>query len=239
MRVCGLTITCLFLIACLLGCKGMHSRPEGVPSSAVWVDNTFVDCSVEMQSRANHCTVYEDDSGDVLADGLFVLNSSHMAAEKSELHYAAFSGRGIYLDDLRILVQRTASQRDPSHRIIDERLKTLAASGGTAAVDCTNVRASGRTDAPGECALSAFANRKPFWIRFYEPGTAWYVYSGYASDADGNVYFVLYHHGDWIGYGDSDGQVMDDNQTFVVKCPKPTILTKTKNGALTCAQPVV
>lgn len=238
MRLYLLTVVCPFLFACLLGCSGTHSRPESVPSSAIWVDNTFVDCSVETQSRANRCTVYKGDRGDVLADGLFVLNTSHMAAEKSELHYAAFGERGIYLDDLRILVQRTASQRDPSHRIIDERLKTLAASGAAPAVDCTNVRVPGRTDAGAECALSAFANKKPFWIRYYEPGTAWYVYSGYASTADGTVYYVFYHHGDWIGFGDSDGKMMDDNQTFVVKCPKPTILTKTKNGALTCAQPV-
>jgi len=239
MRAYLLAVAYSCLIACLCGCTGRHTRPEGVPSSAVWVDNTFVDCSVDAQSRANHCTVYKGDNGDVLADGLFVLNSSYMAAEKSELHYAAFGERGIYLDDLRILVQRTASQRDPSHRIIDERLKALAASRGTAAVDCTNVRASGRTEAPAECALSAFANRRPFWIRYYEPGPTWYVYSGYAGNADGTVYYVFYHHGDWIGFGDSTGQMMDDNRTFVVKCPKPTILSKTKDGTLACAKPVV
>src|SRR5580693_5565212 len=109
MRASWSTITGLFLIVCLLGCKGTHSRPASVPSSAVWVDRAFVDCSVERQSSADHCTVYKDDTGEILAEGLFVLKTSHLAAEKSELNYAAFGERGIYLDDLRILVQRTAS----------------------------------------------------------------------------------------------------------------------------------
>jgi len=82
--------TLLFLIVCLLGCKEMHSRPGGVPPSAVWADNVFIDCFVETHDKANRCTVYKDTTGEILADGLFVLNSSHRAADKSELHYAAF-----------------------------------------------------------------------------------------------------------------------------------------------------
>jgi hypothetical protein len=31
---------------------------------------------------------------------------------------------------------------------------------------------------------------------------------------------------------------MDNNQTLVVACPKPTILRKMKNGELTCGRPV-
>jgi hypothetical protein len=204
----------------------------------VWVDNTFVDCSVDTQARANRCTVYKDDTGEILADGLFVLKSSYLAAEKSELHYAAFGERGVYLDDLRILVQRTASPRDPSHRIIDERLKTLASEGGTDALDCTTVTTPGNADGPTECALSAIAGRKPFWVRYYEPGTAWFVYSGFAGNRDGTVYVVLYSHGDWVGIGDTQGRTMDNNQTLVATCPKPTILSRMENGMLTCSKPV-
>jgi hypothetical protein len=237
MRVSWSSFTWPFLIVCLFGCKGTHSRPASVPSSAVWVDNTFVDCSVERQSSADHCTVYKADTGEVLAEGLFVLKSSYLAAEKSELHYAAFGERGIYLEDLRTLVQRTASLRDPSHRIIDERLKTLASKGRTDVLDCTKMTTPGKADEPTECALSAFADRTPFWVRYYDPGTAWFGYSGFACDGDGTVYSVFYCHGDCVN-GDSQGQMMDNSQTLVVTCPKPTILSKMKNGVLTCGRSV-
>jgi hypothetical protein len=239
MRASWSTLTWLCLIVCLLGCKGTHSRPASVPSSAVWVDNTFVDCSVERQSSADHCTVYKDDTGEILAEGLFVLKSSHLAAEKSELHYAAFGERGIYLDDLRILVQRTASLRDPSHRIIDERLKTLASKGGTDVLACTNT-AAGKADVYTECALSAFARGRPFWVRYYQPdGPACFVYSGFAGNGSGTVYSVFYSHWDCVEIEDTQGgQVMDNNQTLVVVCPKPTSLRKMENGELTCGGPV-
>src|SRR5713226_624837 len=92
------------LCACSLGCSGNHPRPASVPVSAVWVDNTFIDCSVEKQSRANRCTVWKDDTGEILADGLFVLNGSHRAADTSELHYVGFGNGVILLADAQTLV---------------------------------------------------------------------------------------------------------------------------------------
>jgi hypothetical protein len=232
-------------MVCLSGCKGKHFRPASVPSSAVWVDNTFVDCSVDTQSRTNRCTVYKADTGEILADGLFVLNSSHFAAEKSELHYIAFGERGIYLEDLRILEQLTASQRDPSHRIIDERLKTIASKGGKDVSDCTNVTTPRRNDASAKCALSAFADRRPFYVRYYLQYPNSFGYMGIAGDADGNVYgvqyssrHVLWGTGDVVDIPPSEGQIFDDDHGYVLPCPKPTILSKAKNGTLTCARPI-
>jgi hypothetical protein len=224
------TFICVLLIVCLLGCKEMRSPPAGVPSSAVWADNAFVDCSIETQSDANRCTVYSD-RGQILADGLFVLNSSHSAAEKSELRYIGFGERGIYLEDLRILEQRTATQRDPSHRVIDNRLKILASKGGLEPADC-NANAAGATDVDTECALKAFAAKRPFYLRYYWQDAYSWGYRGIAGDADGNVYEAWYHYGpvSAVRIGDSGGPVLP--------CPKPTILSKTKDGKLTCARPI-
>jgi len=239
MRACRSALICVLPMVCLLGCKRTHSRPAGVPPYAIWVDNVFVDCSVEKTPNADRCAVYNDDTGEILAEGDFVLKSSHAGAEKSELRYVAFGEQGIYLSDLRILVQRTASLRDPHHRVIDERLKTLASKGGAVVLDCTNTTTQGKVDAVTECALSAFIGKRPFWVRYYEPGTAWFVYSGFAGSGDGTVYYVSYSHGEWVPIGDTQGQVMDNGQTLVVACPKPTILSKMNNGMLTCAKPVV
>ena len=239
MRVSRAAFACSLLVVCALGCKRSHSRPANVPSSAVWVDNTFVDCSAEKQSSADNCSVFKDDTGEILAEGDFVLESSHLAAEKSELRYVAYGEKGIYLEDLRILVQRTASPRDPSRRVIDKRLRTLASEGGTKPIDCTNVTARSDANASSECALSAFAAKKPFWVRYYEPGEASFAYTGFAANADGAVYVVSYHQGDWFAIGDrAGGRMMDDNKTLVDTCPKPTILSKLENGRLNCAPPL-
>jgi hypothetical protein len=235
MRFCREAFACSLLIVCMLGCKRSHSRPANVPSSAIWVDNTFVECSVEKQSSADNCSVFRDDTGEILAEGEFVLGSSHLAAEKSELRYVAFGEKGIYLDDLRILVQRTASQRDPSYRVIDERLRTLASEGQTKPIDCNNVTGRANANAASECALSAFAEKKPFWVRYYETGEASFAYTGFAANADGAVYVVSYHKGDWFEIGDERGGRMMDDKTLVETCPKPAILSKLENGMLSCA----
>lgn len=217
----------------------MPSRPEGVPSSAVWVDNVFIDCSVETQAKANRCTVYKDTTGEILTDGLFVLKSSHRAADKSELRYAAFGERGIYLEDARILLQREASRRDPSNRIIDERLKSIASKGGIEALDCNN--ATQKSDASLECALKAFANNQPFYVRFYLQYPDAFRHDGFARDADGNVFEVWFVPGnlEMTGYVPKEAQLLDGNHTIVMPCPKPTRLSNASDGTLSCARPIV
>jgi hypothetical protein len=239
MRVRWPRFTLLFLIVCLLGCKGMHSRPGGVPSSAVWVDNVFIDCSVEIQDKTNRCTVFKGTTGEILAEGLFILNRTHRAADKSELHYAAFGERGIYLEDARILLQREASRRDPSNRIIGERLKSIASKGGIEALNCNN--GTPKSDAPSECALKAFANNQPFYVRFYLQSPDAFRHDGFARDADGNVYEVWFVPGnlEMTGYVPKEAQLLDGNHTIVMPCPKPTRLSNASNGTLSCARPIV
>jgi hypothetical protein len=237
MRACWSALTCLFLIFSLLSCKEMHARPPNVPSSAVWVDNTFVDCSTDTQSDANRCTVYKDDNGEILADGLFVLSSSHAAATKSDLQYVAFGDQGIYLQDARILLHVAPSQRDPSYRTIDARLKTLASNGGIEAVNCSDADSARPSDARADCAIKAFASRRPFYVRYYSQYQNSFGYKGYAGDADGNVFFVDYHSGHDFEIGDRSGKEFDDNHSLVSPCPKPTALGKMKDGRLVCVIP--
>jgi hypothetical protein len=99
------------------------------------------------------------------------------------------------------------------------------------------VTAPGNTDATTECALLAFAHRRAFWVRYYESGTTWFGYRGFAASAEGTVYFVEYSHGERIRFGEKEGKMMDDNHNLVVPCPKPTTLIKMKDGELTCVDP--
>src|ERR1700746_3282519 len=97
------TLLSLVMAVCLLGCKRIDSRPANVPASAVSIDRFFIDCSVEELSRANRCTVYEGNSGEVQVSGLFQLSGAGREAKQTELQYAAFDGTRIWLQDARAL----------------------------------------------------------------------------------------------------------------------------------------
>ncbi|HXM97526.1 MAG TPA: hypothetical protein VN982_03535 [Candidatus Dormibacteraeota bacterium] len=199
-----------------------------------------MDCSVDLKSKGNDCTVYRDKTGEILADGLFVLNTTRRAADSSELRYAAFGNRGIYLQDAHVLVQSTASTRDPSSRIMANRLKTFASMGGLAAIDCNAVNPTQNTATATECALSAFAARKPFYVRYYLQRPESFQYAGLAGTAEGVVYQMFYAPGEtvWMGTPTETGKLMDGNHIFVMPCTEPIKLTKLEGGELTCNKPV-
>jgi hypothetical protein len=177
-----LTSACLSIF--LLGCMESRPRPANVPSSATWVDNTFIDCSVESPSKGDRCTVYKDDSGRVLADGLFVSKTFHEGVGKPELQFAAFAHGMIYLQDARILVHVAPSERDPSHRTVIERLEALAMKGSSTATDCSKVGA-GKADATSACALKAFAEHRAFYFCYYRQGSEAFDFKGIAADEGG------------------------------------------------------
>jgi len=226
-----------YLLVCLSGCYKFHFRPNNVPYSAVWVDGTFIECSVETRAKADRCTVYKDGTGEILADGLFLLNTSHAAADKSELHYAAFGNGIIYLSDARKLVLWLPSERDPTRRVINERLRAIAARGGKEVIDCHD--ADGRPDAVADCALRALADGRPFYAKYYLQGIDSFGFRGLAGDADRNVYAVDYKSMGWMSlHLPKEAQQLDGNHTLVMPCPKPISLVKTKGGELACSRPI-
>jgi hypothetical protein len=225
------------LLVCLSGCNRFHFRPNNVPRSAVWVDGTFIECSVETRAKADHCTVYKDDSGEILADGLFLLKTSHAAADKSELQYAAFGNGSIYLSDARKLVPWVPSDRDPTRRIINERLSAIAARGREEVTDCDG--ADGKPHAAADCALRAFGDGKPFYAKYFFQGVDSFRFTGFAGDADGNVYEVDYDSAGWMSRDlPKEAQLLDGKHTFVMPCPKPIYLVKTEAGKLACSRPI-
>ena len=213
----------------------MRPRPANIPSSAVWADNAFVECSIDPQSHSNRCTVFKDKTGEILADGLFILQSSGAAAQKSELHYAGFGEKGIYLRDLRVLLQLRPGPRDPSNRIIDKELQYLASKGGLTPVDCNSTDSSTSIDALTDCAINAFAAKRPFYVRYYLQFSHSFGYRAFAGDAVGDVYWVGWYSGDESDIiGDTAGTVFDRGRGLLGLCPHPTSLIKWKDSKLTC-----
>jgi hypothetical protein len=236
-RVAKLVSICLSTV--LSACGGSHVRPANVPPSAVWVDNTFIDCSTDPKSGANRCTVYKDGTGDILADGLFSPKNSHAALDKSELRYAAYGDGTIFLQDARVLVLWAASERDPSNLVNSKRLRAVAGNGTTEAIDCRKVAASGSAETSADCVLRAFAQKRAFYVSYYRQYVKSFGYVGLAGDAQGNVYGVEYYGYPWREGGwPRTSELFDGNHTVVLPCPKPVVLAKTFDGQLTCARPV-
>jgi hypothetical protein len=223
-----LRTACLLALAFVQGCGGHFFRPASVPRSAVWVDGVFIDCLADAQIHANRCTIFSSNSGEILEDGWFVLNTTNYAADTSELHYAAFGNRQIYLEDARRLVLWRLSERDPILRTMNDQLRTLATQGRAAEIDCQE-SASRADDAKlSDCALKAFANRRPFYVRLESAGVDSWGFWGLAGDANGNVSIV---------YFDSyEPRGKDQPRLTVYTCPKPVALSK-RDGILGCWQP--
>jgi hypothetical protein len=196
-------------------------------------------------SNANLCTVYKDDTGEILAEALFVLNGTQRAGNQSELHYAGFGHRVIDLKNGRSLVPRDAieaTDRDPTNRVILDRMKDLSGVHAAKAIDCGRgelpIELARATDSPSECALRAFAERKPFYVRFYRDRQASIRFQGFAGDREGNLYEVDYDAVGWNGaLLPKETQLLDSGLTVVMPCPKPSTLTQTLDGRLVCNRP--
>lgn len=164
---------------------------------------------------------------------MFVLRSGE-PVNASELRYKAFGEQGVVLENSQVLCQQTASERDPSHRVFNARLMTIASKDAAAALDCGQMNIARDADTLTECVLSSAAHKKPFFASYYWSSIAHFGYEGLAGDSTGAVYGAYYSSGDalWTGRASKDAQ--DGGHTLVMACPKPTNLTKNKMGILTC-----
>jgi hypothetical protein len=243
MRTVAVAIILLAFCFISSGCRKDHLRPGNVPLSAVLIDGTFIDCSVDNAVNKNHCTVYKGGSGEILADGLFVVGYPPRAGNKAELRYAAY--RTVYLDryiilvDSQLLSLEEASERDPTNRLINDKLKSLSSSSRGPATDCGKTSTNRPEDEVSSCAWRAFSNGKPFYVRYSWPGRVSYFSYGLAGDGGGNLFEVAYDIRGLLNFGLSkNAQVFDDNHIRVTTCPKPVAFGKTEEGIPACILPI-
>ena len=89
-----LSASMIWVMVLSFGCTGCRleplKRPASVPESAVWVGGAdgggYVFCTVDEGRNVNHCTVWNDYSGQSRS-GTFRLSKEGRAATQSELVY--------------------------------------------------------------------------------------------------------------------------------------------------------
>jgi hypothetical protein len=124
-----------------------------------------------------------------------------------------------------------ASQPD----VMAARLRRLA---GTAAADCGTVEVRNNPSAATNCALKAFDNKDPFYVRYYVQGIDSAVAGGLAYDRKGNMWALEYDSMGWSSEGLSKGDLLTDGRHIITKpCPRPVALHQTARGRLTCFPP--
>jgi hypothetical protein len=125
---------------------------------------------------------------------------------------------------------------NPSMVLIDKQLVSLSGRRGPA-LNCGWVEIDQSPDSASDCALSAYAHKSPFYVRYNLQGIDSQVSAGLAGDAEGKVYFVEYDSMGWETDGIAkEAKVTDGNHIYTEPCPSPISLKKTRTGRLTCAK---
>ena len=229
MRICRRYSLCLLVFFCVSGCKTAPFRPANVPASAVRIDDVFIDCSVEKSSRADRCAVYKEDSGEIQVSGLFVLSGAGREAKETDLRYVAFDGTRIWLRDARSLLPVLLEEY-----AVPGMATQLAALAGSDALNCGRVTRNLKPVAASDCARSAFAGRKSFYVSYDQKAWTSGYTVGFAGNVRGNLYFVEYRNEGWPAQPPSEGvRVSEDNRIRFGPCPK-AVLFEANNGELTC-----
>jgi hypothetical protein len=243
MRKTLIAVLCLAFGFSSSGRRKHQRRPGNVPASAILVDGTFIDCTIDDAINKNRCTVYKASSGEILADGLFVVGYPPRAANRTELRYAGF--RTVYLDrhivllDSQLLSLEQASDSDPTNRLINDRLKSLSSSNQSPAINCGRTVLNKPANRVSDCARTAFENGKPFYVQYSRPGQISYFSYGLAGDGEGNLFEVDYDLRGLLNFGLSkNARAYDGNHIRVAVCLKPVVLGKTENGIPACIQPI-
>ena len=128
------------------------------------------------------------------------------------------------------------NQADPRMGLIDTKLLLLSRKGGGRTLNCGWVGIRRSPDASSDCALKAFANGSPFYVRDNFQGIDSDVSMGLAGDGQGHVYFVEYDSMGWGTEGPEGSELTDDRHIYTEPCPRPVTLRKTRTGRLTCAK---
>lgn len=133
------------------------------------------------------------------------------------------------------LTPRPRSRHYPMERI-DRSLSLIAGMGAT---NCGRVGMWQDPNKASDCAMHAFSNREPFFVRFVLLGIDSTAAFGLAADSDMKVFAVSYDSPSfkWSTLSlPGQGALSDVGNITIESCPEPIVLRKSE-GMLTCYSP--
>lgn len=110
------------LLACLSGCSDQmkqENRPPNIPPGAVWAGGadggSWIACNSTGSTNQYNCIIFKETTGEIYAQGRFVLRSYIWNEEKKradydaadpikELHFRSYDGKNIFLENSLILL---------------------------------------------------------------------------------------------------------------------------------------
>jgi hypothetical protein len=102
-----LLLLSLFAVTSCMEHVSPPPRPKGVPADAVWAGGadggSFIKCSFDPSAGLNFCTVYNDFTGKIEAEGRFAISGPARPEDVTEFSFSGFDGKKIYLKDGSIL----------------------------------------------------------------------------------------------------------------------------------------
>jgi hypothetical protein len=95
-------------------------RPNAVPANAVWAGGpdggSYFLCTVDQARNVNPCTVWNEETGEVMANGDFWVSGQDRAATSDELKYRWYDGRVIGMQVLTVQKRYLTLERAPGLR---------------------------------------------------------------------------------------------------------------------------
>jgi hypothetical protein len=105
----------LLIAVVVVGCSTRVNpppRPKGIPVDAVWAGGTdggsFIKCAFEAKTALDTCSVFNDRTGELEAQGEYKLTGRSRAQDAVQFKYSGFDGHRIYLMDGSVLVPSAA-----------------------------------------------------------------------------------------------------------------------------------
>jgi hypothetical protein len=115
---------------------------------------------------------------------------------------------------------------------METRSRKLA---GAEAIDCGAVQIKQDPASATSCALNAFANKRPFYVRYYVHNIDSEVAGGFAYDKKGNLSALVFDSAGFAAESLRKGSRLVDRRHIIIEpCPQPIALRKSRRGRLTC-----
>lgn len=131
--------------------------------------------------------------------------------------------------------KQAAPEKNRAELLVTEHLRPLAGGAAANVIDCRSLESDGSRVANADCAMSALAQHRAFFILYHPRGIDSFLLEGFAGDPSGNVYEVSYDSMGFQGGYLAPGQTLTDNgHVLIAPCPKPIVLTKTRDNILAC-----